>query len=51
MCPEKIVIKGLIDRTIKLSDPEYKETAIQKARNALKINNFPPRGAEFPLID
>lgn len=37
----KSVIIGLADRAIQLSDPEYREAAITKAKEALQLNNYP----------
>lgn len=39
---KKSVIIGLADRAIKLSDTEFIQKSIDKAKNALKINNYPP---------
>jgi hypothetical protein len=38
---KKSVVIGLADRAIGLSDPEYRERAIKKAKNALKLNSYP----------
>lgn len=40
---KKSVIIGLTDRAISLSDPEYRENAIKKAKDALILNNYPTR--------
>jgi hypothetical protein len=40
---KKTVIIGLADRAIQLSDPEYRQEAIEKAKNALKLNNYPKK--------
>lgn len=37
------VIIGLADRAIALSDPEYRQEAIQKAKQALRKNSYPER--------
>lgn len=40
---KRSVIIGLADRSIRLSDPEYRDAAIKKAKNALKENNHPQK--------
>lgn len=40
---KKSVIIGLADRAVKLSSPEYREHAIEKAKEALKLNNYPKK--------
>lgn len=40
-CQKKSVIIGLADRAIKLSDIEYRQEAIEKAKNALSLNEYP----------
>ncbi|XP_060523582.1 uncharacterized protein LOC132700362 [Cylas formicarius] len=40
---KKSVIIGLADRAIKLSDPDFREKSITKAKQALKLNNYPER--------
>ena len=36
---KKSVVIGLADRAIQLSDSEYRERAIKKAKSALKLNS------------
>lgn len=38
---KKSVIAGLADRAIHLSDPEYRQKSIKKAKEALLLNNYP----------
>lgn len=38
---KKSVVIGLADRAIKLSDPKYREHAINKAKEALRKNKYP----------
>ena len=40
---KKTVIIGLADRSIKLSDPQYRTRAINKAKETLKENNYPEK--------
>nr|CAI5854710.1 unnamed protein product [Callosobruchus analis] len=40
---KKSVITGLADRAIKLSDQQYREAAINKAKNILKQNCYPSK--------
>jgi len=43
MSQKKSVIIGLADRAIKLSDCEYRANAIKKAKEALKLNDYPEK--------
>ena len=38
---KKSVIIGLADRAIKLSSPEYREKSLKKAKEALRLNDYP----------